>query len=144
MEIIQSGINAIPKGYPVWLGAPLVLFIWEHVALTNNSKVRPTVAINQVTRACRATWRYMGRGFAYMGVYYRYLHLDKLSGTFSSFAKSFKDLAFSVAYFFKGFGDVAKNYNYPVTLGFCSLLTLGVSFWLFQTYKGSLGDYLSA
>lgn len=143
-ESVNVAMRMISKGgIALWIGVPVGLFVWEHIAITNGLKIRPTLAINQVTRACRAMWRFAGMGFAYLGSYYKYLHMEELGVTIMSFAKSFRDLITSGGYFWKGFTSVAKYYNHPGALASCSVLTLVIGAFLFQRFKGPMGGYLT-
>lgn len=103
---------------------PILIFLWEHVALTNDIYLKPTVFINEITSICEELWRISGVCFAYLGTYYEYLHLDRLLDTFQSLWSSLCGLLRSVEYFGIGFDSVAELYNHPYMIYICSLLLI--------------------
>jgi hypothetical protein len=103
---------------------PILIFLWEHVALTNDIYFKPTVIINQLSTICEEVWRISGICFAYLGTYYEYLHLDRLLDTFQSLWSSICRLLRSVEYFGIGFDSVAELYNHPYMIYICSLFLL--------------------
>lgn len=99
---------------------PILIFLWEHVALTNDIYFKPTVFINGLTSICQELWRISGVCFAYLGTYYEYLHLDQLLDTCQSLWFSLRGLLTSVEYFTIGFDSVANLYNHPYMIYICS------------------------
>lgn len=92
---------------------PLVIFLWEHIALTNNISVKPSVFIDGLTLMSEIMWKIIGVGFAYLGTHYEYYHLDKVYDTYLSLHSSFIGLIKSIQYFELGFDSVANLYKHP-------------------------------
>jgi len=103
---------------------PLVIFLWEHVALTNNINFKPSIFIDGLTYVSEITWKIIGIGFAYLGTHYEYYHLEKMRDTFLSLNSSFEGLIKSIQYFELGFDSVANMYQHPYMIHICSVLTV--------------------
>ena len=103
---------------------PVLIFVWEHIALTNDIYLKPTIFINELTSFCQEAWRICGVCFAYLGIYYEYLHLDRLLDTFESLWLSIYNLLGSAEYFILGFDSVAELYNHPYMIYICSALVI--------------------
>lgn len=97
----------------LFVSLPLLIFLWEHIALTNNIKFKPTYIIGIFTSISREIWRLLGICAAYLGTYYEYLHLEQLGETIISLATSIANFLTSFVYFFKGFQSIASQYNSP-------------------------------
>lgn len=103
---------------------PLFVFLWEHIALTNNIKVKPSIFIDGLTFLSEAMWEVVGISFAYLGTYYEYLHLDRCHLTFKSLCSSLDGLFNSIKYFELGFNSVAELYDHPYMVYVSAILTL--------------------
>ena len=114
---------------------PILIFLWEHIALTNDIYFKPTAFINELTVICEELWRTSGVCFAYLGTYYEYLHLDRLLDTFESLYLSIYRLLSSVEYFSVGFDSVAALYNHPYMIYICSLFLISGIICIFACFK---------
>jgi hypothetical protein len=103
---------------------PVFIFLWEHIALTNDIEIKPTLLVDKATLICEESWRIAGIFFAYLGAYYEYLHLDRLLDTFEALACSIYRLIISVRFFTLGFDSIAKLYNHPNIIYICSATLL--------------------
>lgn len=103
---------------------PIVIFLWEHIALTNNIPIKPSMLIDSLTFFSQIFWKIVGISFAYLGSYYEYLHLDKAVLTLCSLWISIKALINSITYFELGFDSVASLYDNPYMISICASLTL--------------------
>ena len=112
------------------------IFIWEHIAISNDVYLKPTYFIDTATIVFQEAWRLSGISFAYLGTYYEYLHLDKLGDTLLSLITSVYNLAMSVEYFGYGFKSIACLYDHPIMVYICSVsATLGLALSTYLCYK---------
>jgi len=103
---------------------PIFIFLWEHIALTNDISIKPSIFIDSLTIFSQIMWKIIGICFAYLGSYYEYLHLDKAILTLCSLWISIKGLFNSISYFELGFDSVASLYDNPYMISICASLTL--------------------
>lgn len=90
----------------------LFIIIWEHFALTNKLKYKPSYFINKVADCSNYLWSLVGKFIAYVGSFWVYLHLDQLVCTISSLLKSVLRLLCSFVYITYGFESIARLYKH--------------------------------
>lgn len=108
----------------ILISVPILLFLWEHIAIVNNQKIKPTFFIDVITYLLQAFWYKLGMFYAYLGTWIEYLHLHKLYLTVKSFVDAFIRLFMSIEYFEKGLDKVISLYNSGRELIFYSTITL--------------------
>lgn len=89
----------------------LALFLWEHIAYTNESQIAPTWVIKKVTIIAEWMFYQIGIMFGYIGSLVTYLHLDKMIDTILHILNTCYDLVLSIKYIEKGIHYVASLFN---------------------------------
>lgn len=94
------------------------IFIWEHVARTKNSNVKPSVGINALANALRTGFYAFGKGLSKISSFLTFIELRDLYKTAEDLFKPTIELVASPLESVKGYWETAKTYKYPIVVAF--------------------------
>ncbi|QKF93611.1 hypothetical protein QKU48_gp0153 [Fadolivirus algeromassiliense] len=130
MSFVSSVISSLANhpGFYAKVGTAgcFFLFMWEHVARTKGSNVKPSVGIAWTADKLKVGFYQIGVGFSKLSSFLTYIKLGDLYQTAQDLFKPTIELFGSPLQSLKGYWDTALTYSYPVTVTLGSATLVGV------------------
>lgn len=127
------------------ISIPIILFLWEHIAIVCDKKIKPTYFIDMITYLLQKFWYNLGMFYAYIGTWIEHIYFHKLYLTSKSFVDSIVKLFASIKYFKKGFNKIISVYKSGRDFAFYSSITILIVAMLciaINNYCNAINNYI--
>jgi len=104
--------------------APIVAFIWEYIAKTRESNVKPSVVLRKIKSGCENFFSHCGSLVARFSSFFTYIDYHRLSETARELVEPSVGIIVSPFQGFRGYWERMKTYTYPkaILLGTVTIL----------------------
>lgn len=113
----------------------MILFLWEHVARTHSSNMKPSVGITFVADYAKLLFHMIGSQFSRLSSFLTYIKLDELYITAYDLIKPSFELLWSPLQAVKGYWDIAMTYKYPGSIALGSIVLCVSCMYLGHRYR---------
>lgn len=106
------------------VGISAGLLVWEHVAKTRKSSIKPSIAISWVAESFRSVFYKVGALLSRLSSFVTYLNLGGLIGTIEDLLTPIGALLTSPLQFFAGYVATALKNKQPIAIALGSAILL--------------------